>query len=167
MSGNYEERDLLKVLPVQYVGGGQFDLDTGRDQRRYDFTASAIYVGAAPAGAATSAASWTIKKIGLDAGGNVHRRSGPVGTVPARWVINGPFRGFCGTKVLYERWTRMPRLCNYLRATHLLRGPSHVAPQVASRHPRRHPACRRLLVADRPEGLRCRSDYDGLQPLRS
>lgn len=70
MSGNYEERDLLKVLPVQYVGGGQFDLDTGRDQRRYDFTASAIYVGAAPAGAATSAASWTIKKIGLDAGGN-------------------------------------------------------------------------------------------------
>lgn len=66
----YAERDLVRVVHVRPVAGGHFELDDGREQRAYDFTASAIYVGTAPLGAATSQASWTIKRIGLDAGGN-------------------------------------------------------------------------------------------------
>lgn len=62
--------DLVRTLVFRDIGGGQYGPVDEREQRAYDFTASAIYVGAAPAGAATSQASWTIKKIGLDSGGN-------------------------------------------------------------------------------------------------
>ena len=66
----YDERDLMKVTTLRIGNGGQFELDDGRLDRQYDFTASAIYVGTAPLGTVTSSASWTIKKIGLDDGGN-------------------------------------------------------------------------------------------------
>lgn len=62
--------DLERVAVFRPVGGGQFDPVDEREQRAYDFTASAIYVGTAPLGAVTSQASWTIKKISLDAAGN-------------------------------------------------------------------------------------------------
>jgi hypothetical protein len=62
--------DLVRTLEFRDLGGGQYGPVDEREQRAYDFTSSAIYVGAAPAGAATSAATWTIKKIGLDASGN-------------------------------------------------------------------------------------------------
>jgi hypothetical protein len=65
-----EARDLVRVLGYEDIGGGQYAPKDEREQRAYDFTATAIYVGAAPRGAATSASSWTIKKIGLDTAGN-------------------------------------------------------------------------------------------------
>lgn len=65
------ERDLVRTLEYTSTGqGGQYVPKDEREQRVYDFTTTAIYVGAAPQGTATSAASWTIKKVALDASGN-------------------------------------------------------------------------------------------------
>lgn len=65
-----EPRDLVRILEYEDVGGGQYSPKDERTKRAYDFTTTAIYVGAAPRGTVTSAASWTIKKVALDAGGN-------------------------------------------------------------------------------------------------
>jgi len=64
----YREQDLVRVMEVRPAAGGTFEHDDGRQKRQYDIGTSTIYVGYALKGTATSAASWTIKKIALTSG---------------------------------------------------------------------------------------------------
>ena len=66
----YPFRDIDQVVLVRPTDGGQYEPDDGRLKSTYDFTPTAIYVGSASLGALTSAAAWTIKRIGLDTAGN-------------------------------------------------------------------------------------------------
>lgn len=66
----YEERDLVRVLPVRPLAGGSYEAAAAGVQQRFDIGSSTIFVGEAAKGAAASAAVWTIKKISLDSAGN-------------------------------------------------------------------------------------------------
>lgn len=66
----YEERDLVRVLPVRPLAAGRFEAASTNVQQRFDIGTAAIYVGEAAKGAAASAAVWTIKKVTLDGSGN-------------------------------------------------------------------------------------------------
>lgn len=66
----YEERDLVRVLPVRPLAGGMFEPSAANVQQRFDIGSSSIFVGEAAQGAAASSAVWTIKKVTLDSSGN-------------------------------------------------------------------------------------------------
>lgn len=65
----YREQDVVRTIGVRPIDNGEFEGNDQRLKATFDLQDTVIYIGYAPKGTATSAASWTIRKVELDGDG--------------------------------------------------------------------------------------------------